>query len=661
MVIKKLNIFLKSNKIKFDFFRLSRKNLKPYNYVSKKVFFFAPEAALHPHFHACCYLGRLLKDDGFDVSIARCWNLFERCIVKQSNRVNCHTPYEKIFEICYSCAKNSIAVQRAYNLNFLNLESYNIGETKNKIDNEHYLIEEMIKKEKLAKYSFQRIPFGTLCEYEIQLANKSQNLNYENTNLINDWASLLKSAIKTHLILKNLFFVEQIKNLVYFNDYVINLSARFAMDANDGQSTMVTHAYNCGIDRSKIVFFKEISFKKIFNDCIQWKNCKSRPLSKENIIKIADDAIARFCGKSVHTYSPPFEPFQQNIITNNKKTIVIFTSSPDESACFKVTSALKIDIPPQIFTFGKSFKDCQKIWLLELQRYAKKNQNINFIVRIHPREGSNKREKGESEHLQILKACLKHPPSNFTIFWPENNVSSYTIGLCADLVLTSWSTIGIEMARLGIPVLTCTKGTAGFPVENFICFEKNKNTYLKNIKFYLSQKYSFAKIRDAFRWWFYSYLSSSINISDVVPSFSFSELVEFKKTKQAEHIKKSIFSNYDVRNQYYKKILVNEKNKIKIEHKALVSSIKRFILFFAFGENQKRQTKILFFKNKTNFNNLIKIKKKYLKQKKFILYASSRKVSIFDGTKTLELHSPCLAKLSRLISTNKIYENKKYY
>lgn len=661
MVIKKLNIFLKSNKIKFDFFRLQKNNFKPYNYNSQKVFFFAPEAALHPHFHSCCYLGRLLKDDGFDVSIARCWNLFEKCIVKHSNRINYHTPNEKIFEICHSCAKNSITVQKTYNLNFLNLETYNTGETKNKIDNECYLIDAMIRKKNLAKYSFQKIPFGTLCEYEIQLANKSLNLNYENENLINDWVTLLKSAIKTHLILKNLFFVEQIKNLVYFNDYVINLSARFAMDANNGQSTMVTHAYNCGIDRSKIVFFKEISFKRIFNDCIQWKDCKSRPLTKENIVQVADDAIARFCGKSVHTYSPPFESFQKNIITNNKKTIVIFTSSPDESACFKVTSALKIDIPPQIFTFGKSFKDCQKMWLTELQKYAEKNQDINFIVRIHPREGSNKREQGESEHLKILKACLKHPPSNFTIFWPENNVSSYTLGLCADLVLTSWSTIGIEMARLGIPVLTCTKGTAGFPVEKFICFEKNKHTYFKKIKKYLRQKYSFAKIRDAFRWWFFSYLSSSINISDVVPSFSFAELIEFKKTKQAENIKKSIFSKYEVRDQYYKAIKTNLKNKRKNEHKALVSSIKRFILFFISGKDQRHQTKILFYKNKTEFSNLTKINEKYSKQKKLILYASSKTISIFDGTKTLELHSPCLAKLSRLIVTNTKYENKKYY
>ena len=118
MIIKKINQFLKLNKIKFNFYKTALINYGAYNYNSKKVFVFAPEAALHPHFHACCYLGRLLKEDGFNVSMARCWNMFEKCIVKQSNRVNCQTPNEKIFEICYACAKNSVDAQKKYNLKF---------------------------------------------------------------------------------------------------------------------------------------------------------------------------------------------------------------------------------------------------------------------------------------------------------------------------------------------------------------------------------------------------------------------------------------------------------------------------------------------------------------------------------------------------------------
>ncbi len=646
--MKKIKFLLKNQEIKIKFLISQGKNLDKTS--AKNIFFFTPEAAVHPHFHACCYLGRLLQSEQINVFFARCWNLFEKCIVKQSHRINNTTSYADVFETCYSCAKNSLFTQKKYNLKFLNLESYYTKEIKNILDFEYSQIERMVNDRVLSNYFYLNIPFGTLCEYEVQLANKALKLNYEDKKLIMDWTCLLKTVVKTYVILKNLFYTENIKNLVYFNDYAVNLAARFAMDANFGKSTMVTHAYNQGVDRRKIVFFKDISFKKIFTDCIEWKRWKSRPLTKKNVIDITDDAIARFRGQSAHTYSPPFEGLQQQKPNQeSKKNIVIFTSSPDESACFKVTSALGIDIPPQIFTFGTSFQNCQEIWLSELLKFAEKNKNFNFTVRIHPREGSNKREQGESEHLQILKRLLVKPPPNFSVFWPESNVSSYSLGLGADLVLTSWSTIGIEMARLGIPVLTCTKGTAGFPVENFIRFEKNPTSYFNYISKPSNYRTSISNIRDAYRWWYFNYLSSAIDISDVIPSSLFSKLPEFKKTKNTKLIKKAVFFNFDVRKINYAQTKTKLNNIEYKERQSLTKSIERLILFFLTGNDKNRFVKVCQVKNKSQ---LLKMRKKYKtkphKEKLYFCRFLNKIIFIYKDNLQI-VQSPCLVNLSKFI------------
>ena len=79
-------------------------------------------------------------------------------------------------------------------------------------------------------------------------------------------------------------------------------------------------------------------------------------------------------------------------------------------------------------------------------------------MRIHPREGVNKRESVASQHLTRLREAFGKPYANCRFIWPADPVSSYDLGEAADVVLTSWSTIGLEMPATGAPVLVAFNG-----------------------------------------------------------------------------------------------------------------------------------------------------------------------------------------------------------
>ena len=53
--------------------------------------------------------------------------------------------------------------------------------------------------------------------------------------------------------------------------------------------------------------------------------------------------------------------------------------------------------------------------------------------------------------------CIKNKKTNFknvTVVWPENNISTYNVIELIDFATVSWSSIGIEISLLGIPVVT---------------------------------------------------------------------------------------------------------------------------------------------------------------------------------------------------------------
>ena len=100
------------------------------------------------------------------------------------------------------------------------------------------------------------------------------------------------------------------------------------------------------------------------------------------------------------------------------------------------------------FSDRQPFRD-QIEWLEALIKKVELSRNLQLIVRIHPREGANRREAVVSSHLGLLKSRFSRSYNHVRFVWPGDEVSSYDLMELADVGPRSWSSTALEMARLG--------------------------------------------------------------------------------------------------------------------------------------------------------------------------------------------------------------------
>lgn len=125
-------------------------------------------------------------------------------------------------------------------------------------------------------------------------------------------------------------------------------------------------------------------------------------------------------------------------------------------------------------------------------------------------------------------------------------MSSYDLGELAHVALVSWSTIGLEFARLGVPVLTSTNGLAPFPHDDFLEWGATPAAYFDRLDGLLARPPSLDTIAGAFRWYNLYHLGTSLDLGDVVPRPYFNGLPRWKMPAEADAIEGVMLGRQDV-------------------------------------------------------------------------------------------------------------------
>jgi hypothetical protein len=146
------------------------------------------------------------------------------------------------------------------------------------------------------------------------------------------------------------------------------------------------------------------------------------------------------------TYSTPasnlkirefFEIPQERII------ILAIMSSLDEQFAARVSNII-----PETFASTKVFKN-QEDWIHNLAEFLKTFKNVVLVVRPHPREVSNKREKILAEIVKSRSEFFANLPQGVIVDYPELGVpiESYFAEVVG--VTTGWSSVGIDWQMRG--------------------------------------------------------------------------------------------------------------------------------------------------------------------------------------------------------------------
>lgn len=152
----------------------------------------------------------------------------------------------------------------------------------------------------------------------------------------------------------------------------------------------------------------------------------------------------------------------------NKKMAVIFSPVLNDANLF----------------FGEDlFKGGFREWLVETVKAARMNDNVNWVLKLHPANiyrRANAGYSGEYGEILAIKEALGALLSNFHVIYPDDDINPLSLFKCLDYGLTVRGTVGAEIPCFGKPVLTA--GTGRYSGLGFTEDSKTAEEYLGKVR-----------------------------------------------------------------------------------------------------------------------------------------------------------------------------------
>lgn len=180
-----------------------------------------------------------------------------------------------------------------------------------------------------------------------------------------------------------------------------------------------------------------------------WREWRDVPLTRDALEQSLRWLRRRRYGSGLpwHAFNRPYvEPVaihRDMSLDPRKKLIALFTSSTDETA----------GDPELVGPFPS-----QSAWVEQVLAWIATRDDAQLVVRVHPHLAGNTglaRAADEYNYYQRLKASR---PANARIVMPDDPLNSYALMDAADVCLSYGSSVGIEMAMLGKPVVLASRG-----------------------------------------------------------------------------------------------------------------------------------------------------------------------------------------------------------
>lgn len=104
-------------------------------------------------------------------------------------------------------------------------------------------------------------------------------------------------------------------------------------------------------------------------------------------------------------------------------------------------------------TLGRNiFAESMSEWITRTVQYFARRPDVQFVVRIHPGEKIVPQAKSMGT---VVREALPEIPSHIHIVGALDNINTYDLVEIADLGLAYTTTVGVETAMNGIPVICC--------------------------------------------------------------------------------------------------------------------------------------------------------------------------------------------------------------
>jgi hypothetical protein len=545
------------------------------------VLFLAPEAGLAPFFASHAILARTLREHGHAAIMLSCRGVLPACTYRFASGIK---PGESDREAaaCRTCRATALSVGARYGLVDESVESLVDEADRATIDG---IIEQ--HEGSLSDLTYDGIAFGAVAIGDALRISRRTDVA-EFTAIEHRLArALLKASLLVYFAVRKLETRYRLARIVFFGDYAYWIAAQAYAERHGIAVTHVDHGYNMDVDRRLIDLRPGSINAHTLEQVTYWPRYRALPISPPVVAAIGESSLFRLRGHGgASTYSPNWirrdTALQEELgLARDKKTVVAYSSSLDE---FVAVDRIMRALGKPYGRAPRPFAD-QHRWLRGLIDWVGTRDDLQLIVRLHPRLAAGRRHDAPASEYHLFRREFAHSPANVVIVWPEDDVSSYNLAEIAD----AWSTIGLEVARFGVPTVAAFPDLGPYPVGGFISFSPDEAGYFAAVEEALSQPASLDRITEAFRWTHYVHHSATIDVSDLVPTRDYADVPAWRLPANHALMTEALAQDQDVSTLTMSRLKA-EPATLRIEGDAMRQVLEGFAAFFITGDERLAQT-----------------------------------------------------------------------
>ncbi|MGE5221323.1 MAG: hypothetical protein ACM3PY_02725 [Omnitrophica WOR_2 bacterium] len=241
----------------------------------------------------------------------------------------------------------------------------------------------------------------------------------------------------------SLLKVQQPEVVLIPNGSILEFSA-FYQAARSLKIPVVT--YEFGEQRQRIWLARDADVMRQETDAL-WKARGSSSLTPDQSRQVRDLFAARQHGNLWANFSRRWQGVAGE--GGEKARLALNLDSPSNVQPRPVV-LLATNVIGDSLTLGRQvFSDSMTEWLERTLRYFASRSDVQFVVRIHPGELIT---KGPSV-ADLVRRVLPERPAHIHLVEAGDKVNTYDIVEIADLGLVYTTTVGMEMAMSGVPVV----------------------------------------------------------------------------------------------------------------------------------------------------------------------------------------------------------------
>jgi hypothetical protein len=122
-------------------------------------------------------------------------------------------------------------------------------------------------------------------------------------------------------------------------------------------------------------------------------------------------------------------------------------------------------------------------WFVETVKLAAESDDVQWLVKLHPALSWKLRMEhvhGEPAEVAMIREAIGSLPPHMLLIQPDDDVDNTDLFQIIDAGVTIRGTVGLELPRLGIPVLTA--GTSDYSGRGFTVDAETVEAYEHNVR-----------------------------------------------------------------------------------------------------------------------------------------------------------------------------------